>query len=230
MSKQTGFTLLEVMVAMVIFAMLAVLGWQVFDSLNKANDRAKIHADNLAQLQYAYLQVKNDMGQITAWSNEEQSKSENNQPKNNQQKSPITPYQTPNFLQLKSNSLSFIRFADPDPRYQTSPSLIRVEYTFDNKQFIRRQFTANPLNANNNPTENNLIQSVLLTNIDKVKLQALLPEPTNEFTSGKSGQGEEKLLLPKGIAIDFDYNGQMINWRFALTKPAPSVTNQQKEN
>ncbi len=227
MSKQTGFTLLEVMVAMVIFAMLAVLGWQVFDSLNKANDRAKIHADNLAQLQYAYLQIKNDMGQITAWSNEKQTKSENQQAKNNQQKSPSTPYQTPNFLQLKSNSLSFIRFADPDPRYQTSPSLIRIEYLFDNKQFIRRQFTANPLNATT--TENNPIQSVLLTNIDKVKLQALLPEPTNEFASGKSGQGEEKLLLPKGIAIDFDYNGQMINWRFALAKSAPSVAHKQTE-
>ncbi|MBS9779908.1 MAG: prepilin-type N-terminal cleavage/methylation domain-containing protein [Moraxellaceae bacterium] len=224
MSKQTGFTLLEVMVAMVIFAMLAVLGWQVFDSLNKANDRAKIHADNLAQLQYAYLQVQNDMGQITAWSNKKQTKSENQQAKNNQQKSPITPYQTPNFLQLKSNSLSFIRFADPDPRYQTSPSLIRVEYLFNNKQFIRRQFIENPLNANNS-TENSPMQSVLLTNIDKVKLQALLPEPTNEFANGKSGQGEEKLLLPKGIAIDFDYHGQAINWRFALKKSAPSVAN-----
>ncbi len=228
MSKQTGFTLLEVMVAMVIFAMLALLGWQVFDSLNKANDRAKIHADNLAQLQYAYLQVQNDMGQVTAWSNEKQTTSENNSPKNNQQKSPITLYQTPNFLQLKANSLSFIRFADPDPRYQTSPSLIRVEYIFDNKQFIRRQFTANPLNSNS--TENNPIQSVLLTNIEKVKLQALLPEPSNEFASGKSGQGEEKLLLPKGIAIDFDYNGQMINWRFALAKSAPSVVSKQGKN
>ena len=62
--SQRGFTLLELMVAMAIFAMLAVAGWQVFDSVNRARERAQFHADNLAVLQYAYLQLQQDMGQI----------------------------------------------------------------------------------------------------------------------------------------------------------------------
>ena len=67
MSAQRGFTLLELMVAMAIFAMLAVAGWQVFDSVNRARDRAQLQADNLAALQYAYLQLQQDMGQIIAY-------------------------------------------------------------------------------------------------------------------------------------------------------------------
>ena len=49
---------------MAIFAMLAVAGWQVFDGVNRARERAQFHADNLAVLQYAYLQLQQDMGQI----------------------------------------------------------------------------------------------------------------------------------------------------------------------
>ncbi|MGB5877815.1 MAG: prepilin-type N-terminal cleavage/methylation domain-containing protein, partial [Psychrobacter nivimaris] len=39
MRHQRGFTLLELMVAMAIFAMLAVAGWQVFDGVNRARER-----------------------------------------------------------------------------------------------------------------------------------------------------------------------------------------------
>ena len=41
MKSNHGFTLLELMVAMAIFAMLAVAGWQVFDSVNRARERAR---------------------------------------------------------------------------------------------------------------------------------------------------------------------------------------------
>ncbi|MGB2082134.1 MAG: PulJ/GspJ family protein, partial [Psychrobacter sp.] len=44
MRHQRGFTLLELMVAMAIFAMLAVAGWQVFDGVNRARERAQFHA------------------------------------------------------------------------------------------------------------------------------------------------------------------------------------------
>ncbi|MDN5891639.1 MAG: prepilin-type N-terminal cleavage/methylation domain-containing protein, partial [Psychrobacter sp.] len=64
MKSSYGFTLLELMVAMAIFAMLAVAGWQVFDGVNRARERAQFHADNVAALQYAYLQLQQDMGQI----------------------------------------------------------------------------------------------------------------------------------------------------------------------
>ena len=61
--SQRGFTLLELMIAMAIFAALAILGWQVFDSVNRARERAQLHADDLAVLQYAYLQLQQDIGQ-----------------------------------------------------------------------------------------------------------------------------------------------------------------------
>ena len=64
---QHGFTLLELLIAMAIFAMLAVVGWQVFDGLNRAKERAQYHADQLSELQYAYLQIQQDMRQVVPY-------------------------------------------------------------------------------------------------------------------------------------------------------------------
>lgn len=63
-SAQQAFTLIELMVALVIFAMLILVGWQVFDSVNKTKERTKIQANQLADLQYAYLQMQQDFAQM----------------------------------------------------------------------------------------------------------------------------------------------------------------------
>src|SRR5690606_7337963 len=171
-------TLLELMVAMAIFAMLAVAGWQVFDGVNRARERAQFHADNLAVLQYAYLQVQQDMNQMIPYqavdtqgadsliNNASSNNAANNNTNNSNQENAPAPEP---FMTLDGARISFVRFADPDPRYQSSASLQHIEYIFADEGLIRRQYTSLG-------SDSISLDSVLLKGVTAGRWQAYLPE------------------------------------------------------
>ncbi len=64
MTKRSGFTLVELLVAIAIFAVLSALGWKVFDYLIKIKERNTQHEQRLGQLQEAYQQVLRDTVRI----------------------------------------------------------------------------------------------------------------------------------------------------------------------
>lgn len=238
--RQRGFTLLELMIAMAIFAALAVLGWQVFDSVNRARERAQLHADDLAVLQYAYLQLQQDIGQIIAYqapsalnaSNLETSNnSANTAPgSTNPQANEQNIKTTEPFMTLDSEQVSFVRFADPDPRYQTSPSLQRVEYIFSDQQLIRRQYPS--------MDEASIgLDSVVLEGAIEGRWQAYLPQLSNNFpnkdvqngtnnsnaftqANGLAVDTSKIILLPNGVSVSFSYKEMPITWQFALAPQA----------
>ncbi|MGM8886387.1 type II secretion system minor pseudopilin GspJ [Psychrobacter sp. 1U2] len=242
MSAQRGFTLLELMVAMAIFAMLAVAGWQVFDSVNRARDRAQLQADHLAALQYAYLQLQQDMGQIIAYqvpSAQAANEINNNDTSNNTgDAAPLAPEP---FMRLDGEQVSFVRFADPDPRYQSSPSLQHIEYIFADQRLIRRQYT-HIENTSGSNSQNVSLDSVLLEGVTAASWQALLPEPANTFPNDSSNSNSSNLantangtaqssqvnsvnLLPQGVAVSFTYQDMPIHWQWALAPQPLPVTN-----
>ena len=240
MKSQHGFTLLELMVAMAIFAMLAVAGWQVFDSVNRARERAQFHADNLAVLQYAYLQLQQDMGQIIPYQalSSQNSASTNDTNPNVQAN---TPAPEP-FMSLDGEHVSFVRFSDPDPRYQSTASVQYVEYIFADERLIRRQYS----NIGGG-TDNISLDSILLEGVTAGRWQAYLPEMSTKFPkkdsssnnaslSSQSGQGAtssnaqpESVLLPKGVAVTFTYQDMPITWQWALA-PQPIPNNSSNKN
>lgn len=239
MRPQHGFTLLELMVAMAIFAMLAVAGWQVFDSVNRARERAQYHADNLAVLQYAYLQLQQDMGQIIAYqapdaqnaSNNGGNDNDTNNGNNNANEAnsdQANPVDAQPFMSLDGEHVSFVRFADPDPRYQTSTSVQRVEYIFTDQRLIRRQYT-----SIQGGRDSISLDSVLLEGVTAGRWEAYLPELSSKFPStdssnnsnanralGSTADKPEIGLLPKGIAVNFTYQDMPITWQWA---PAPQA-------
>ena len=238
MRLQRGFTLLELMVAMAIFAMLAVAGWQVFDGVNRARERAQFHADNLAVLQYAYLQLQQDMGQIIPYQEvTTQSVSvANNNPQSSEQINEIAPE---SFMSLDSEYVSFVRFADPDPRYQSSNSLQRIEYIFADERLIRRQYT-----SMEGGRDSVSLDSALLEGVTAGSWQAYLPELSTKFPSDDTNNGSSintamrqsanttspkptAVLLPKGIAVSFTYQDMPITWQWALAPQPISPSNSQ---
>ena len=250
MRGQHGFTLLELMVAMAIFAMLAVAGWQVFDGVNRARERAQFHADNLAVLQYAYLQLQQDMGQMIPYqavdtqgansliSNAASNNTENDNTNNSNQENAPAPE---SFMSLDGERISFVRFADPDPRYQSSASVQHIEYIFADERLIRRQYTSLG-------SDSISLDSILLEGVTAGRWQAYLPELSAKFpnkdssninNNAASGQlansanaASEIMLLPKGIALNFTYQDMPITWQWALIpQPIPNVsTNTSNKN
>jgi len=249
---QRGFTLLELMVAMAIFAMLAVAGWQVFDGVNRARERAQFHADNLAVLQYAYLQVQQDMGQIIPYqavttqsvsavnNNTSNSTSSGNNTQSSEQINKIAPKP---FMSLDSEYVSFVRFADPDPRYQSSNSLQRIEYIFADERLIRRQYA-----SMEGGRDSVSLDSVLLEGVTAGSWQAYLPELSTKFPSDDANSGGSintavrqsanpaspkptAVLLPKGVAVSFTYQDMPITWQWALApQPIPPSNSQSMAN
>lgn len=244
MRQQRGFTLLELMVAMAIFAMLAVAGWQVFDGVNRARERAQFHADQLAVLQYAYLQLQQDMGQVIAYqapstqnssANGANLNASNNGNDTNSAQDSIA---AEPIMSLTGKQLSFVRFADPDPRYQTSPSLQRVDYIFADERLIRRQY-----NSIQGGSDSVSLDTVLLNGVTAGRWQAYLPEVSNDFPSAGKQQINnsnsdnpnndevETVLLPKGVGMSFTYQDMPITWQWALApQPLPNNSNELDKN
>ncbi len=247
MRSQRGFTLLELMVAMAIFAMLAVAGWQVFDSVNRARERAQFHADNLAVLQYVYLQLQQDMGQIIPYqipntqnvSMINNSANATDSPNNSAQANAIVPEP---FMSLDGEHVSFVRFADPDPRYQSSMSVQHIEYIFADEHLIRRQYT-----SIDGGRDSISLDSVLLEGVSAGRWQAYLPELSPKFpnadssdngTNTTSGQTANAIsakpavvLLPQGIAVNFTYQDMPITWQWALApQPIPNNNTNKSNN
>ena len=243
MKSNHGFTLLELMVAMAIFAMLAVAGWQVFDGVNRARERAQFHADNLAVLQYAYLQLQQDMNQMIPYqavdtqganslinnastNNATRNNTGNDNTNNSNQENAPAPEP---FMSLDGARISFVRFADPDPRYQSSASVQHIEYIFADERLIRRQYTSLG-------SDSISLDSILLEGVTAGRWQAYLPELSAKFpnkdssninnntASGQLANSDNKtseiMLLPKGVALNFTYQDMPITWQWALT-PQP---------
>ena len=246
MKSNHGFTLLELMVAMAIFAMLAVAGWQVFDGVNRARERAQFHADNLAVLQYAYLQLQQDMNQMIPYQavdTQKSNSSSNNAATNNANNSNQENVPAPEpFMSLDGERISFVRFADPDPRYQSSASVQHIEYIFADERLIRRQYASLG-------SDSISLDSILLDGVTAGRWQAYLPEVSAKFpnkdnrnnisnntpsgqTANSANAQPEVMLLPKGIVINFTYQDMPITWQWALTpQPIPNVsTNTSNKN
>ena len=252
MKSNHGFTLLELMVAMAIFAMLAVAGWQVFDGVNRARERAQFHADNLAVLQYAYLQLQQDMNQMIPYqavdtqgansliNNAPTNNAANNNTNNSNQENAPAPEP---FMSLDGAHISFVRFADPDPRYQSSASVQHIEYIFADERLIRRQYTSLA-----GGSDSISLDSVLLEGVTAGRWQAYLPELSAKFPNKDSGNlnnnalaaptansanaPSEIMLLPKGVVLNFTYQDMLITWQWALTpQPIPNIsTNTSNKN
>lgn len=61
MKQQRGFTLIEVMIAITLMAVLSVMAWRGLDSVTRANAMLEQRTDNIARLMRALDQLERDM-------------------------------------------------------------------------------------------------------------------------------------------------------------------------
>lgn len=68
MSKQSGFTLLELVIAIAIFALLGLAGWRLFDGVVRTQQGASQHERDIRSLQRAVGVIERDVWQAVAGS------------------------------------------------------------------------------------------------------------------------------------------------------------------
>lgn len=120
MKSGRGFTLLELLVAVAIFALLGVGSYRLLASTINTRDAAKAHDTALIQLQRTFIVMNRDIAQAIA--------------------RPIRDEYGDNVsaLVLKVNNLELTRAGVPNPLKQVRSDLQRVSYQLNNKgEFVR---------------------------------------------------------------------------------------------
>ena len=64
-SDQRGFTLVELMVAIVVMALLALLSWRGLDGMTRVQSQTQTHTDSVLALQAGLAQWQTDLDALT---------------------------------------------------------------------------------------------------------------------------------------------------------------------
>mgnify|MGYP000971149118 FL=1 len=115
MQTARGFTLLELLVAVAIFALLGVGSYRLLASTISVRDAAKAHDAALIQLQRSFIVMNRDLSQAIA------------RPIRDQYGDAVAA------LVLKNNVLEVTRVGVPNPLKQVRSDLQRVSYEVNNK-------------------------------------------------------------------------------------------------
>lgn len=191
-----GFTLVELLVAIAIFAVLSALGWKVFDYIGKVKTQNAMHEAKLSQLQETYQQILRDTVQAV----------------------PLTANINNNIqpaLVLQNGHLSFSKTGVTDPLNQGVAPDERIEYQYrQDEQKLYRLKYANINQAGQDQPDS----SVLLEGVEQYQITVLNP---NELTAWPDAsvdlnQAAEKQRLPRGIKIALTVNGVGYEWIYSL--------------
>ena len=196
MSTKKGFTLVELLVAIAIFAVLSALGWKVFDYLAKVKDRNAMHEANLEQLQESYQQILRDTMQAVPLT------------------ANIKGQQQP-ALVLQNGRFNFSKTGVTDPLQQGISPHERVEYQYraDEKKLYRLKYRNLHQTGNDQPES-----SVMLDEVEACEIMVLNPNELSSWpeSSVDSQQTEQLRLLPKGIKINLTVRDVQYEWIFSL--------------
>lgn len=205
MKRMVGFTLVEVLVAIAIFAVLSATGWVVLDQLIKNRDRNAQHAQRLEQLQLAYAQMLRDFSQAVPVVGVL-----------GQERYPA--------MYLDGQLVRFNQAGVTDPLQQGLDSLQFVSYQYDAaKQAITRKKQAYIYRKQ----DDNQPADVVLTQVERFQVRALDPAPQLVWppSSNMLSAEDTHLLaqLPAGVEISFDYQGVSYRWVYALVSSLPNL-------
>ena len=196
MSTKKGFTLVELLVAIAIFAVLSALGWKVFDYLAKVKDRNAMHEANLEQLQESYQQILRDTMQAVPLT------------------ATVKGQQQP-ALVLQNGRFNFSKTGVTDPLQQGISPHERIEYQYraDEKKLYRLKYRNLHQTGNDQPES-----SVMLDEVEAFEIMVLNPNELSSWpeSSVDSQQTEQLRLLPKGIKINLTVRDVQYEWIFSL--------------
>lgn len=181
-SLTKGFTLLEVLVAIAIFAVLSLAAYQVLQGVLRSGEISKEHSNSLTELQRAMLIIEQDFTQIVARTSRDESVEED-------ELSVISAGES--LFESEDQGIEFTRLGWANPLGLLPRSdLLRVRYRLKEGQLQRLYFLYPDLVSGQEPQE-----QVLLNDIEKLSFRFWNNGWQSSWTSAKK--------LPKGIEINF---------------------------
>jgi general secretion pathway protein J len=184
--RQQGFTLFELLVASIIFSIMAVMAYGGLDNIITNNASSQQALQRLQQIQKGISMINRDFSQII-------------------QRGIRDEYGNPQpFLSAGSSVDSVVEFTRggrANPASLLRSSLLRVAYRFEDEQLIRLQWSQLDRDQNMEPSE-----AILVDNIEEISLLFLDQNgewneqwpPLNAIQQGPQGGG---MVMPVAIEI-----------------------------
>jgi general secretion pathway protein J len=201
-SQARGFTLIELMVAISIFAVLTIAGWQVFNNLIKVRERTSIKAEQLAAIQEAYEQLSRDFSQALARPVQINGNSEA-------------------AFYLSSNEFHLTRTGVIDPLQLGTSPLARVQYLLVQGQLIRQSYAQVDQSGNLVPSKTVLLSKVTDWTVTALDTGSTQTWPIDNTVSTTPGTPTGNNKLPLAVQVTLTVNGTPLRWLFAMLPNMP---------
>lgn len=181
MNKQLGFTLVEVLVAMAITAVVSVMAYYGIDSAIKLSQAAEKEADYLRQVNRAFDIIARDFRQIVG----RQVRDPNGQGKLSA-------------LMLNDNQeqrlqLSRLGWTNPEPRRFQRSQLQRVHYNYEDEKLIRVSWQM--MDAYTDSKEQKV---TLLDEVSELSIRVLQQVDISQMAQGSLGANVQLNISPSG--------------------------------
>jgi len=192
-----GFTLLEMLIALAIFGLLAVMSYSGLRAVLEHQFRTEAEADQLAELQKAYLVMQRDIEQVVA------------RPVRNEFGEELAPL-------VGDQTLEFTRGGWSNPLGRPRSTLQRVSYSWVDRQLRRYVWQVLDRAQDTLPVE-----QLVLDNIEYMQIRYLFandqwkeqwPDPLQN-----PEPGAEATVLPRAVevTIEHEHYGPIV-WLFQL--------------
>lgn len=185
--KSSGFTLIEVIIAMSIFAIVAVLSYTGLQSVINSKTRTEASLDRLQQLQMTMLTLSTDMQHLS------------NRDGHDSLGGKLDKLTTNNTDYI----IDFTRSGWRNPAKQARSTLQRVAYLMDEDKLIRIYWT-----HVDRADDDARIERTLISNIDKLELRFLdeKNEWQSDWPSADSQTSGTPSQLPAAVEIILTMN------------------------
>ncbi|WP_263079727.1 type II secretion system minor pseudopilin GspJ [Endozoicomonas sp. Mp262] len=180
--RNTGFTLLEMLAAIAIFAIVSLASWQIMQSLLRAHDMGTAKHQRMEELQYAMLIIDQDLRQIV-----------DRGPRVDGKVIQQSLFSSDDMLETDDQALAFVRegWHNPSQRLPRS-ELQRVYYRLKDNHLERLHDY-----VLDKPSATEPVKRLLLSNVSHLKFRFFI-----------NGTWQEKLddskTLPEGLALELE--------------------------
>ena len=180
--KMHGFTLLEVLIAISIFALMSMAAYQILQGVIRSGEISKRHSEELVTIQRAMLIIEQDFTQIVARASRSESEDSDDIRVLNVAKS---------LYDSEDEGIEFTRLGWTNPLNMLPRSnLVRVRYRLIEGQLQRQYFLYPDIVAGQEPET-----QVLLDKIETLNFRF--------WNNGWQTTWSNKNTLPSGIEINF---------------------------
>ena len=202
LSGLRGFTLLEMLIALAIFGLMAVMAYSGLTSVLDLQFHTAAEAEHLAELQKAYLIMQRDIEQVVA------------RPVRNEFGDELAPLVGDQTLELTHGGWS-------NPLGRPRSTLQRVAYSYGDRQLRRYVWVVLDRAQDSQPFD-----QLLMDNIEDMQIRYLLADdvwkerwPVPPEDSGTNVAGGVSAVLPAAVevTIEHEHYGPIV-WLFQLPR------------